>query len=50
MTQLINVLLKMSNIGMKNKFTSTIIVLVFKISFIILVLFWFIDPYKRREI
>ena len=43
MTQLINVLLKMSNNGSAIKFPSTIIVLVFKIFTIFSYYFWFIE-------
>ena len=49
MTQLINVLLKMSNNGRAIKFPSTIIVLVLTISFIILK-FWLIVVAKRLPI
>ena len=47
MTQLINVLLKMSSNGRAIKFPSTIIVLVLTISFIILVLFL---VYRKQHI
>lgn len=48
MTQLINVLLKMSSIGMKNKFPSTIIVLVYKIFTIFSYSFWLIMHTELR--